>query len=100
MKKLFAILSVVLFANQASASGHSWVQEVAEQILMKGEIVYSAPYVDADGKRNSKSAVYHVRLRDGLIEEAHAGFYICTVFQASGDGSVIYICQKEKYDDN
>ena len=98
MKKLLTILSVVLFANQASASSHSWAHEVAEKILMKGEIIYTAPLADRSGLSRGNGAIYHIRLRDGLVEEAHSGIYMCRVYQ-SGSRNIFYICEKAKYDD-
>ena len=94
MKKLFAILSVVFFANQASASDHFWVYEVAEKILMKGEIIYSAPLADRLGTTRGNGAIYHVRLRDGLVEEAHSGIYMCKVYDSGG---VVYKCERAEY---
>ena len=92
-KSLLAILSVVFFANQASASGHSWAYKVAEQILMKDEIIYTVPLADKFGMTRGKGAIYHVRLRDGLVEEASSGIYMCRVYQSAGS-DVLYGCLK------
>ena len=85
-KSLLAILSVVFFANQASANFHSGTEEENERlsrlIMQYGEIIHSVPMKDAKG--NELSAIYHVRVNKGSsnrmkLQPIPEGIYVCFV---------------------
>ena len=83
MKKLLAILSVVLFANQASANFHSGTEEENERlsrlIMQYGEIIHSAD-MKFLGKDLIGGAVFHVRIKKPNRMEllgVPEGIYVC-----------------------
>ena len=98
MKKLLAILSVVLFANQASASDYTRYEgRFAELIVMFGDIISTRRiddwYNNVEGL-DRHGASYHVRLTADQIIEIYqyrdetalpklkdwmTGIYVCEV---------------------
>ena len=99
MKKLIAILSVVLFANQASANFHSGTEEENERlsrlIMQYGEIIHSAD-MKFLGKELIGSVVYHVRIKKPNRMEllgVPEGIYLCFV-GLDPDDNTIMECKK------
>ena len=112
MKKLLATLSVILFANQASADENvcmvngklkDWFGGYqAEQIIMQGSILSSGRKLDVKGNEIPETVWYHVMLTgeqlaqaviDGLphLDCISRGIFICTV--GSGYYGVYYGCE-------
>ena len=100
MKKFITILTLVLFANQASAQYESakFHGVPAQSVLIHGEILSS--FVMDDANRNL--VVYHVKITPDLIRKINfdvttvarqlllpglAGLYICIVGGFASDGS-------------
>ena len=113
VKKLLAILSVVLFANQASADENVCMVNSklkywfggyqAEQIIIQGSILSSGRKLDVNGNEIPETVWYHVMLTgkqlaqatiDGLphLECISRGIYICTVGLGYRD-NVYYECK-------
>ena len=97
MKKLLAILSVALFANQASANFHSGTEEENERlsrlIMQYGEIIHSAD-MKFLGKELIGSVVYHVRISKGSsdrmkLQAIPEGIYLCIVGLDPDDNTIM-----------
>lgn len=98
-KRLLAILSLVLFANQASANFHSGTEEENERlsrlIMQYGEIIHSAD-MKFLGKELIGSVVYHVRIKKPNRMEllgVPEGIYLCFV-GLDPDDNTIMECKK------
>ena len=76
----YLILTLSLILGLATSVG-ALDPETSVRIFKYGEIIYSAPLRDINGKVIDRSAFYHVLLKNS-VTGAGKGIYICDVFAA------------------